>query len=116
MHGRRGRWHAGIAGRHPIRRPAERRGTAVTALLTSPGLIDLILIFTAMELLVLWLWRRVSGHGPSALSLTRMLLPGVFLMLALRAALDGHPYPFVPLSLAAALAFHLADLRQRWFD
>jgi hypothetical protein len=43
-----------------------------------------------------------------------MLLPGVCLMLALRAALAGSAWPWVPLALAAALLAHLADLRARW--
>ncbi|WP_428491294.1 hypothetical protein [Rhodopila sp.] len=44
-----------------------------------------------------------------------MLLPGVFLMLAIRAALDGTTWPWLPAALAASLVAHLADLRQRWF-
>ncbi|WP_428541835.1 hypothetical protein [Rhodopila sp.] len=49
------------------------------------------------------------------IGVVRMLLPGVFLMLAIRAALDGTAWPWLPLALAAALVAHLADLRQRWF-
>jgi hypothetical protein len=43
-----------------------------------------------------------------------MLLPGVALMLALRAALAGAAWPFMPALLLTALLAHLADLWARW--
>jgi hypothetical protein len=43
-----------------------------------------------------------------------MLLPGIFLLVALRVALAGAAWPWVPLALIAALVAHLLDLRQRW--
>ncbi len=84
------------------------------SLLVSPGLIDLILVVTVAEGIVLTLLRRVNGRGLSAGAVARMLLPGFCLMLALRAALSGTDWPFVPLALTAALIAHLADLRGRW--
>ena len=57
-----------------------------------------------------------SGHRAiRPIDIVLMLLPGLFLMLAIRAALDGAAWPWVPLSLAASLIAHLADLRGRWF-
>ena len=70
------------------------------SLLTSPTLIDLILIFTTIEAVVLILWRRrrvprfcgasdwhqVEERRPAV---GLMLLPGVCLLLAVRAALAG---------------------------
>ena len=56
-----------------------------------------------------------SGHGTiRPIDIVWMLLPGLFLMLAIRAALDGAAWPWVPLALAASLIAHLADIRQRW--
>jgi hypothetical protein len=98
----------------------------VETLLTSPALIDLILIFTMIELVVLiGCRRRVSAVfrregralGSATMSLPAigmMLLPGVFLLLAVRAALTGTPWPWVPAALTAALVAHLLDLRSRW--
>jgi hypothetical protein len=83
-------------------------------LLASPALIDLILAFTVLEAIVLAVWRKRSGRGLDLVPLFLMLLPGVFLMLALRAALAGAVWPWLPAALAAALVAHLADLRRRW--
>jgi hypothetical protein len=85
-----------------------------SSLLTSPTLIDLILLFTVLEALVLSLVRRRTGHGLHPRAVVLLLLPGIFLMLALRAALAGGAWPWVPAALFAALVAHLMDLRQRW--
>ena len=82
--------------------------------LASPHLIDAILAFTLVEGTALALWRRRTGSGLPGRRAVRMLLPGFCLLLALRAALAGHPLPWVPLALAAALVCHLADLHARW--
>ena len=108
------------------------------ALFVSPHLIDIILVFTVVEavLLFVWLRRRASGSGPRylpegqdldedrdravverpgvILPIGLMLLPGIFLMAAIRAALAGMAWPWVPAALAGALAAHLLDLRSRW--
>jgi hypothetical protein len=42
-----------------------------------------------------------------------MLLPGAFLLLALRAALADAAWPWVPAALTAALVAHLIDLASR---
>ena len=77
--------------------------------LTSPHLIDVILVLTVLEALIVVRWR-----GLSAIATGLMLLPGVFLLLTLRAALAGVPWPWVPATLAAAGVAHLLDLRSRW--
>ena len=82
--------------------------------LASPHLIDAILAFTLVEGTALALWRRRTGSGLGGGRVLRMLLPGFCLLLALRAALAGHPLPWIPAALAAALVCHLADLRARW--
>lgn len=75
----------------------------------SPHLIDVILVFTVLEAAVVVLWR-----GLSPVAIGRMLLPGVCLLLAVRAALAGSAWPWVPAALAAALIAHLVDLQSRW--
>jgi hypothetical protein len=87
---------------------------SVISFLASPHLIDLILVFTACEPIVLALWHRRTGRGPTPAAIGRLLLPGLCLMLALRAALAGAAWPWVPAALAAALVAHLLDLRGRW--
>ncbi len=96
------------------------------SLLTSPALIDFIIIFTMIEAVVLILWRRrasaisrrerpaIGGGTAGSAAVGLMLLPGVCLLLAVRAALAGAPWPWVPTALAAALVAHLLDLRSRW--
>lgn len=80
----------------------------MTALLTSPYLIDAIVALTICEGAVLvTLGRRQPGL------IVWMLLPGIFLLLALRAALAGAAWPWVPAALLASLVAHLFDLRRR---
>jgi hypothetical protein len=83
-------------------------------LFISPHLIDLILLLTLLEAGCLWLWHRRSGRGLGLAALASLLLPGVCLMLALRAVLAGAAWPWMPAALAAALVAHLADLVVRY--
>lgn len=99
------------------------------SLLTSPALIDLIIIFAMIEAVVLIVWRRrnarrptisrcagraIEGRTAGLAAIGLMLLPGICLLLAVRAALAGAPWPWVPTALTAALVAHLLDLRSRW--
>jgi hypothetical protein len=84
------------------------------SLFASPRLIDLVLAFTVLEAVALIVWRRRTGRGLTAIAVMRLLLPGVCLLLSVRAALADDAWPWVPLMLAAALVAHLADLRSRW--
>ena len=78
-------------------------------MLVSPHLIDCILAFTVIEgIAVARFCRRPAAD------IAWMLFPGVCLLLAVRAALAGAAWPWVPVALAVALAAHLADLRMRW--
>jgi hypothetical protein len=83
-------------------------------LIEGAGLADLILLFTAVETVGLFLWHRRTGHGFAPGPLARLLLPGVFLILAWRASLSGWNGSGVLVCLAAALTAHLWDLRDRW--
>ncbi|WP_428483701.1 hypothetical protein [Rhodopila sp.] len=88
---------------------------AIEKAFTSPHLIDLILVFTVLEAAALTLWYRRTGHGLRPRAVGHLLLPGICLLLALRAALAGVAWPCVPAALAAAGVAHLVDLHDRWF-
>lgn len=77
-------------------------------LFASGRAIDLVLAVLLLE--ALWLWRRKRAPVGDIL---RALLPGAFLLLAVRAALTGAPWPLVALPLILALPAHLADIRRR---
>jgi hypothetical protein len=70
--------------------------------------VDLVLLVLAIEALAI---ARFAGARRGAL--LGALVPGLFLLLALRAALVGGPWQLVALLLAASLPAHLLDLRRR---
>ena len=78
------------------------------ALFASPHLIDLVLLFTAVEAIVL----VAVGKRPIRI-VAMLLLPGVCLMLGIRTVLAGAAWPWLPVALAGALVTHLADVRAR---
>jgi len=83
-------------------------------LVLSGRIVDLILIFVVLEAGLLFAFRKARGRGLTPLDIVLMLLPGVCLLLALRAGLMG-VQPLAVLGwLAAALVAHLADVWQRW--
>lgn len=84
------------------------------ALVTSGAVADLILACLVLEAIALLAWRRWRGTGPTIADILALLLPGAFLVLALRVALTGGPWPLIPLALSAALVAHLADLARRF--
>lgn len=84
------------------------------AFVTSGLVADLILLCLVLEAVALLAWRRIRGTGPSIADIMALLLPGAFLVLALRVALTGGPWPLIPLALSAALVAHLADLARRF--
>jgi hypothetical protein len=97
----------------------------VAGFFSSPHMIDLIVGFTILEAILLILARRLRGFRLGVrlpghdgkirpITIVLMLLPGLCLMLAIRAALDGAAWPWVPAALAAALVAHVADVRERW--
>jgi hypothetical protein len=70
--------------------------------------VDGILLILLTEAVWLTRWR---GWGIGATALR--LLPGAFMLLALRAALTGMAWPWIALALAASFPFHVADIRRR---
>jgi hypothetical protein len=89
-------------------------GQLVHAWLAGGRVVDLALVLLLAEgLLLTWLYRRQQlGVAPAAL--WPVLAAGTCLLLALRAALTGAVWPWVPGWLSLALLAHLLDLRRRW--
>jgi hypothetical protein len=70
--------------------------------------VDVVLAVLAIEMLLVAL---LGGRKRQTLLLA--LLPGLFLLLALRAAITDAPWPFIALFLALSLPAHLLDMRRR---
>ena len=82
--------------------------------IASGHLVEAIIALTVAEWLGLSLLNRWTGRGPSPVRLGSLLLPGVFLLLALRAALVSSGWVVIAAALTAALFAHMADLAARW--
>jgi hypothetical protein len=83
-------------------------------LFASGRIVDLILGLMALEAVVLLAYRSKTGKGVAPVDLLVNLASGVFLFLALRAALTGAPWTTVSLWLVPGLLSHLVDLARRW--
>lgn len=68
------------------------------------AIADIALVVLALE------FALVSLHRRRAIATMGAILPGAFLLLALRAALAGDGWWWVTLWLAASLPVHLADM------
>jgi hypothetical protein len=82
-------------------------------LFASGRIVDLILLVVLFEAAALSLYHRTTGRGLGTVDVVTALLPGVCLLLALRATLTHAPWTSVAAWLAAALATHLTDLWRR---
>ena len=82
-------------------------------LIRSGQVADLVLLCLALEAAGLLAWRWRTGRGLGMATVAALILPGVMLALALRAALVDAWWGWVGLSLAGALIAHVADLHQR---
>ena len=69
--------------------------------------VDVVLVVLVVEAL----WLRLRGQKWS--DIIPALLPAIFMMLGLRAALTGMAWPFVSIPLALAFPIHLYDLHRR---
>ncbi|MBX9747152.1 MAG: hypothetical protein K2X34_09640 [Hyphomonadaceae bacterium] len=74
--------------------------------------VDVVLLVIAVEFLVLVSASR-GGRVRAAVTWFFALMPGVMLLLALRAALVGVGWPWVAALIAASFPFHLVDLMRR---
>jgi len=77
---------------------------------TSGRVADLVLLVLILESVALLLWHRRTGRGLPPAAILGLALPGVALVLALRAALTGAGWPWVAMALTSAFAAHLFDL------
>ncbi len=77
----------------------------MSALFASGHAVDLVLAVLLLEAIVL----IVRGRATMLIA----LLPGVFILLGLRAALTQAGWPWVAAALAASFPAHLADLYRR---
>ena len=85
----------------------------MNALLHSPHIVDVILLVLIAELAALTLLRP---EGTATARLSRLLtaaLPGILLLLALRASLAGAGWSWIMLCLVASFPAHLVDLWRR---
>lgn len=80
----------------------------------SGRVVDAILLLMLVE--ASWLLWRHDRHvsGPVFAELLPTLASGLCLLLAVRGALAGWPWPLLAAALAGAGICHLLDLRQRW--
>lgn len=74
--------------------------------------VDAVLAVMAVEFVVL-VGLEKARRAQRALDLWCAFMPGVLLLLALRAALVGADWPWIALALSASFPFHLADLARR---
>ena len=84
------------------------------AFLSGVHVVDLILIVVAAEIVGLTVYWHMTGRGIAPAQALPNLLAGALLLLALRLALSGHPWPWYLACLALAGLANVADLRQRW--
>jgi len=85
----------------------------MTDLVFSPHLLDLVLIVTVTEFIVLGLMNRRACRGLQWLDLAMALAPGFFLMLAFRVTQPQALTVPTLLCLSAAGLLHAADFYRR---
>ena len=86
---------------------------AIQTLVDTGRVVDIVLVVLGIELLGLALWRRNAGRAMGLGILIASALPGVFLLLALRAALTDAGSLWVAGWLAASFPAHLLDMTLR---
>ncbi|NGM21548.1 hypothetical protein G3576_16110 [Roseomonas stagni] len=80
------------------------------AFFASGRVADLVLLVLLLEAAALALWHRRTGRGLAPAAILGLAMPGVALVLALRAALVGAGWGWVAAALSAAFAAHLLDV------
>lgn len=81
---------------------------------SSGRIADLVLVFMAIEVVVLVALRVLARRGVPLGDIIWITASGACLVLALRAALTGAGWWWIGLALSGSLASHLMDLRRRW--
>lgn len=86
----------------------------MSQLFDSGRIVDLVLLVTLVEAVLVVAYHRRTGRGPAPADFLGNLASGVCLMLALRGALTAGWWGWIALALLAAFLAHLIDLRRRW--
>jgi hypothetical protein len=79
----------------------------MSSLFASGRIVDIILALTAVETMLVIMYRQRTGHGPEPVEFLLTALAGACLLLALRGALTGTGWAWIALCLLGALAAHL---------
>jgi hypothetical protein len=87
--------------------------SGMDAIFANGRVVDFIVAVMCVEIVVLYVYRALSGRGLRLSDVAIMMLPGLALLLALRATLVGAGPQQVALWLVVALFAHLADLWRR---
>lgn len=82
-------------------------------LFASGRIVDLIVAVMLVEAVALFVYHRMTGRGLDLPDILIVLVPGLCLLFALRAALTVQSWSVIALWLLAALVTHLADLWRR---
>jgi hypothetical protein len=80
------------------------------SLVSTGGLLDLVLGVIGIEIVGLWLIRKRLKKLPSLTNLLPNILAGAALILALRLSLTGASWVWIPALLTLSLIAHLSDL------
>lgn len=83
------------------------------ALFASGHIADLVIAFMIIEAVALLWMRKPLGLAIDAQDVVWLILPGLFLVLALRGALLAASWKWVAAALLGALAAHIVDLLRR---
>jgi hypothetical protein len=86
----------------------------VKDLFANAAIVDLIMLLTLVEVVILAVYHRSTGRGISLADLAPNLLSGTFLLLALRSALVSAHWTWTAAALTGSLLAHLIDLYRRW--
>lgn len=87
---------------------------ALEAWIISGRIVDVVLAFIALELVLVAVVRFRTGDGLPITRHLSLILPGLCIFMALRAALMDQGWAPVAGWMLASLAAHLWDVRLRW--
>lgn len=91
-------------------------GNAASEFFAGTGLIDLVIFITFLEGVFLGLRNIRTGRGPRSWEVWLMLMPGMWLMLALRSVVVQQHWLFTVGFLFAAGLGHIGDMMHRLRD
>ena len=86
---------------------------SLSGLFSSGHAVDLVIAVMAAEFGLIILLKSARDRPIAAINMLFAMAPGVFILLALRAALTGAGWIWIALFLAASFPIHVADLIRR---